>query len=180
MHQIFYSPNLLSLWSNTSAHTDTMQWIYTNGWQGHMAAFRLISISITWDLISTLKESVPVRATRRGRHRRLARTISSRGSRSGLGVSSPQYRYSSTARIHATSVLGIATWGEEDRQRGRERGRERDKVRERESEEEMKTEGKTQRQWAWNKEGKRESERERKRHANINERVVYKTDHVKH
>lgn len=52
---------------------------------------------------------VPVRATRRGRHRRLARTMSSMGSRPGQAVSRPEYRNSNTPRMQAVLVLGMGT-----------------------------------------------------------------------
>lgn len=56
------------------------------------------------------RQSLPVRATRRGKQRRLARTISSMGSRPGHGVSRPQYRNSNTPRMQAVLVLGMDTW----------------------------------------------------------------------
>lgn len=56
------------------------------------------------------KQSLPVRATRRGKHKRLARTINSMGSRPGQGVSRPQYRNSSTPCIQAVLVFGRDTW----------------------------------------------------------------------
>lgn len=59
-------------------------------------------------------ESVPVRATRRGKQRRLARMISSMASSPGQGVSTLQYRNSNTPRIHAVLVLGMGTWERED------------------------------------------------------------------
>lgn len=55
------------------------------------------------------RKYLPVRATSRGKHRRLARTISSMGSNPVHGVKRPQYKNSSTPRIHAVLVLGIDT-----------------------------------------------------------------------
>lgn len=47
---------------------------------------------------------LPVRATRCGRQRRLARMMSFMSSRSGLEVNMPVYRYSSTARMQLLLV----------------------------------------------------------------------------
>lgn len=47
---------------------------------------------------------VPVRATKCGRHRRLARMMSFMSSRSGLEVNVPVYRYSSTALMQLLLV----------------------------------------------------------------------------
>lgn len=66
-------------------------------------------MNIVQDLILQ-RECLPVMATRRGKQRRLARTISSMGSRPGQGVRRPQYRNSSTPRIQAVLVLGMDTW----------------------------------------------------------------------
>lgn len=52
---------------------------------------------------------IPVSATRWGRQRRLARTISSIASRSGREQNRPVYRYSSTALIQLRVVLGNST-----------------------------------------------------------------------
>lgn len=46
----------------------------------------------------------PVRATRCGRQRRLARMMSFMSSRSGLELNCPVYRYSSTARMQLLLV----------------------------------------------------------------------------
>lgn len=51
-----------------------------------------------------------MRATRRGKQRRLARTISSMGSKPGQGVSRPQYRNSNTPCMQAVLVFGMGTW----------------------------------------------------------------------
>lgn len=52
---------------------------------------------------------IPVSATRWGRQRRLASTISSIASRSGREQNRPVYRYSSTALIQLRVVLGNST-----------------------------------------------------------------------
>ncbi len=61
--------------------------------------------------------NLPVRATRRGRQRRLASIIRSIGSSSGHGVNTPQYRNSRTALMQAQLVLGIETWKEKRRKK---------------------------------------------------------------
>lgn len=64
-----------------------------------------------WETFLILqRELVPVRATRRGKQRRLARTISSMGSKPGQGVSRPQYRNSNTPCMQAVLVFGMGTW----------------------------------------------------------------------